>query len=420
MIQKIFQKFRDLKKQGFFHILVGGTLSKMMAFISSIVIVRLVDKPAYSDLAYADNLYSYIILIVGLGMSSGILKYCTNKDERMNRFYFRFAFKWGIISAVGITAIFLLGIYFIDIPFPGSKKIIYVLGFYPLLYYISTLFQSYLRTNFQNKLFAFSNLIQALFTFIGSILFLMSIGITGIPYARMLAAVIAIICCTPFIYRNTIGFDDKSVTAEIKPFLVMSISLLIANLMSMIMPLNESFLINNLIQSEEITANYKVANLIPSNLPFITSAIITFYFPIIAREEDRNKVWKLTKKVGLYTMAVVFGIAVIGCLCTPMIIKIVYGAKYNNITWLSTALWGIYAMNAGIRMIPMNILPAIGITKFNVQIAAISSVIHFIIDYIMIKLFGIYGAVYASGFIYVSSGFVYWIYLYRQCKKTTF
>ena len=46
-------------KGGFFHIFVGNTLVKMIAFVSSIVIVRLVDKTDYAYLTYADNLYNY-------------------------------------------------------------------------------------------------------------------------------------------------------------------------------------------------------------------------------------------------------------------------------------------------------------------------------------------------------------------------
>ena len=44
---KIKAKMKSLIAGGFFHIFVGNTLVKMIAFISSIVIVRLVNKNDY-------------------------------------------------------------------------------------------------------------------------------------------------------------------------------------------------------------------------------------------------------------------------------------------------------------------------------------------------------------------------------------
>ena len=51
------QKVVTLKKKGYFEILFSGTASKMVAFLSSIVIVRLVSKGDYAILRYADNIY---------------------------------------------------------------------------------------------------------------------------------------------------------------------------------------------------------------------------------------------------------------------------------------------------------------------------------------------------------------------------
>ena len=55
MYQKVISKIKGLLKGGFFHIFLGNTLVKMIAFVSSIVIVRLVDKNEYAYLTYADN-----------------------------------------------------------------------------------------------------------------------------------------------------------------------------------------------------------------------------------------------------------------------------------------------------------------------------------------------------------------------------
>ena len=66
----------------------------------------------------------------------------------------------------------------------------------------------------------------------------------------------------------------------------MSVALMVSNLFSMIMPINEQTLVNEILHNEIITANYRVATLIPSQMSFITQSIIIYYFTILAQKEN--------------------------------------------------------------------------------------------------------------------------------------
>ena len=94
-MDEIVKKLQSLYKRGFFHIFAGGICSKLVAFVSSIVIVRLVDKEAYAALAYADNIYSYVTLVAGLGMASAVLKYSMGENRDKNDSFYGV---WNIIS----------------------------------------------------------------------------------------------------------------------------------------------------------------------------------------------------------------------------------------------------------------------------------------------------------------------------------
>lgn len=86
----------SLLKGGFFHILTGSAFSKAIATISSIIVARIIDKVAYANYSYANNIYSYITLLAGLGLSSSILKYCSaTSDKRVEKAYMRYAFYVG-------------------------------------------------------------------------------------------------------------------------------------------------------------------------------------------------------------------------------------------------------------------------------------------------------------------------------------
>lgn len=408
----------ELYKKGFFHIFLGSILNKLFAFISSVIIVRLISKTDYASLTYTDNIYSYVTLFAGFGMSSAILKYCSSDNQKKNKAYFKIALKYGSIVQIGIVLIVLLYISIIDIPFSGAKELILIYCFYPIIEYLLSVIYNIVRSLLKNKLYATMSVIQTSIVMTLGIIFVLGTGTKGILIARYIAVVIVVSLGAFFVKKEFKNVEDiKLEKSEIKSFMIMAISLLIANIFSMIMPLNETFLINNLIRDEAITANYKVAVMLPSQLSFITSSIITYYFPIIARMKNKSIIWKNSVKIGRITSIILLGISIIGIGFSKIIILFIYGEKYLDAIGISKIFWIVYFFNAGFRMIPMNILPAIGKTKFNAFMAIISCIIHFYLDYFMISNYGISGVAVATSVVYMLSGIGYWIYLYICCKR---
>lgn len=419
MLQKIIDKVKTLLNGGFFHIFVGNTLIKMIAFVSSVVVVRLVNKNDYAYLTYADNLYNYVISFAGLGMSSAILKYCaTAKSQEEDKAYFMFALKYGTLFEAVLSLVVVLYVTFAAIPFPETKVIVYILVLYPALNNIINTILNYLRAHGENKMYANAAVLQTGIVFIFSVVLVLVIGINGIALARYLAIAVAIFCTIKILKKNMKYISaSKLDRSQVKAFMGMSISLTISNIFSLIMPINEMTLVNSLLHNEVITANYKIAIMIPSQLTFITQSIVVYYFTVVAKMENRREVWKLTKKVGLVSAALIFVVCAFGALLSPYIIRIVYGSRYEDAIGLSMVFWGVYSLNAAVRMVPMNFLPAIGETKFNAIMAIVSCVIHLVFTYIGIVKFGIWGAGISTAIVYVLSGIGYWICFRKKCLK---
>lgn len=412
------ERIAGLYTNGFFHIFAGNILNKLFAFISSIVIVRLVSKADYANLAYVDNLYSYVALFAGMGMASAVLKYCSSDNQRKNLAYLKFSFKYGILFQTVIVAFLLVLAALFKFPFSGVKGMVLFYCLYPVLDYCFLLIQSVIRALLQSKLYVKISVIQTGTVMVAGIILAMLIGVKGVLAARYIAVSAAGSIGAVFIIKRFRDVQENSLSrSEIKAFLSMSVSLLIANLFSMVMPLNETFLINNLIRDEAVTANYKVATMFPAQLTFISSSIIVYYFPIIARMENKKEIWKLSKRIGLFTGAVILAIVVCGVVLSKYIVLGIYGERYIDALGLSRIFWIVYSLNAGFRMIPMNVLPAIGKAKFNAVAASVTSIIHFGIDYFMISNYGITGVAVATVWMYLLSGVTYWIYLYICCKE---
>lgn len=421
-IGKLMGVFRNLVKGGFFHILLGNTLIKTIGFISSIVIVNLVTKSEYAHLGYSDNLYMYIDLFSGLGLSSAILKYCScKKDLSEDVQFLKISLKYGILVQLLLSILLSIGIFFIDIPFIESKIIIWSLVFYPVLSYIFSVIQNYNRSHLNNELYSKSAVIHTLMVFLLSYLLVRNIGIAGIVFARYFAIIVSI-----FIASETVRINLKKIkniehkildNKEIKQFFIMGISLMVSNMLSMIMPYNETFLINNLVRDEIVSSNYKIAMMIPSQMNFITGSIMVYFFPIISQITDKTKRYEKIKKIGFFVFVLMSVIGLIGILLSPTIIKFAYGESYMDTIGISYVFWIVYSINSGLRMVPMNLLPALGIVKFNVKMSVITCIIHLVLDYIFISRLGINGAAYASLVVYLLSGIFYWIYMISVNKN---
>lgn len=417
MLHTIKNSLKGLTSKGFFHILLGGTLTKIIAFFSSILIVRFVTKSEYAFLSYADNIYSYVYLITGFGLDSAVLKYCVSADRRKNNSYLYFAFKYGTIAELAVMFIAVIIFNAFPIAFPEAKHFFYSLVIYPFLYYWVCLMQSYIRSRFMNKEYAYVGILQAVTVFIVSIGFVFFCRAYSVVIARYVASILVL----GYILLKTVPElkegSEKLRRSEQITFVKFGISILIANVFSMVMPINETFLVNNLIKDTVISANYKVANLFPQQLTFLTSAIITFYFPYFAKMTNANEIRKKAKRVGLLTFILIVTVAGIGIIISPYIIHIAYGDKYSDINMLMSALWIMHGLNAGLRMLPMNILFAIGYTKFNAAMSVAACGVHFVIDYICINTFGVNGAVIAGSIIYLATAVCYWCYLHKKLLK---
>jgi len=411
------EKIKKLAKGGFFHIFVGNMLTKMIAFISSIVVVRLVNKNDYAYLTFADNLYNYVNACAGLGMVSAILKFCAvAKTKEEDKAYFTFALKYGTLFQTFLVLVIMIYVTFFPIPFPNAKEMVYILVLYPILNNVLSTIMSYIRAHGNNKLYAKIGVVQTAAVFVGSVLFVILMDVKGIALSRYIAISLAFFCVYAYLKGELKGVKKTKLSKEqIKGFMVMSFSLMISSLFSLIMPMNEMTLVNELLRDEIITANYKVAIMIPSQLSFVTQSIVIYYFTIIAKMEDKKEIWKLSKRIGIVSAVIIVGITVVGVILSPYIIRIVYGERYEDAISLAIIFWVAYALNASMRLVPMNFLPAIGVAKFNAVTAGCSCIFHLAVTYVAISEWGIYGAGIATGLVYLVSGMVYWLYLRKKC-----
>ena len=365
------------------------------------------------------RLFSYVELVAGMGLASALLKFATNNNTpEEDKAYLRFSGKWGSIIQFAVSGIVCVVISLVELPFEQAKIYIYSLAIFPCLNYFLSVLQTYIRAHEEYKKYAIIGFVQALLVCGLGSLFAFYKGAQGLVVARYIAILFVIIYGIRIIKDSV---KDVSVIRLSKKsrheFIGMGVSLVFADFFSAVMPINETFLVNNLIGNEVITANFKVAGLLPSQLLLVTGSIVVYFFPKVAKIKDGQKTLSYVLKITLLNFVLQTIITFVGIVFTPFIIDLLYGSKYHDAIEMSYLLWIMRYINVVFRMIPMNFLPAIGETKFNAMCCAISCVVHIVIDYLCIVNYGIDGLAIATILVYLLSGGAFWSYFIYVCKK---
>ena len=418
MLKRITRTLKSAINGGLAYIMTGSILTKAITMISSIVLVRLVSKELYAYYSYATNLYGYIEMFNGLELSGALLVVCSKSDSKeKGGAYLRFCTKIAAVIQLFLCIGLCILVSCVSIAYPEARPYIYLYLPIPVASVIIQNIQSYNRAYQQNKRYSLMGVVRAAAITLFAVILVPFIGVSGMIVARMIACAIVIYIGGAFCYRNLKGVRKIELSAvEKKKLFILSSSMLVASFFSYLMPLNETYLVNTLIRDTTVTANFKVAGLIPQQLQLIAGGICVYVYPIIARIKNYKEAWKKIVKIGVYNAAAVIGIALIGILLTPFIILVLYGKQYMDSIALSRALWIMRMVNCAFRTVPCTLLPALGDTKFNFIASPVICVIHVVIDYFMIKSFGIAGVAYATIIVYALCAVFAWGYLHHYCK----
>ena len=75
MLDNFLIVLRTLFKKGLVHMLGANVLNKVLSFLSSIFLVRILSKIDYGTYSYVQNIITFFILSNGLGVVSGFLQF---------------------------------------------------------------------------------------------------------------------------------------------------------------------------------------------------------------------------------------------------------------------------------------------------------------------------------------------------------
>lgn len=412
-----------LKSKGFFHIFGSSTINKIIGFASTWVIVRIVSKAEYGVYSYSYNLYSFFLILSGLGIMSAFLQLGSEtEDANKKNLLYRYSLKFGITVNVILAIIMALVGIFAPMSYENAGFLLFLMAGLPLVVFINELQLTRLRIDTRNVEYSKINTLNSVMIFAMSCVFAFLLKSPGLVLAAYVAHIVSIVIAYKE-YGIGLTIRGSTINKETRKSLlsIASISML-NNGLSKLMYLLDIFVLGQVVIDSSMIASYKIATNIPTALQFIPQAIMVFLYPYFARNKD-NRQWLLKNYKRLMVLFGAFNlvVAVAMFVFAKPIILIFFGEQYLDAIVPFRILSCSYFFSATFRSIAGNLLITQRKLKFNLFVSVLACAMNTALNVIMIQSWESVGAAVATLITVVASGMIstgYLIYTFLRKEKT--
>lgn len=415
-IQAIKRKYIIYKQNGFLSIFIVTVVNKMLSFIGTLFIVRLLTKSDYGFYNYGYNLVTIALLASGLGIEYGVQQFCSERIDSIKRkSYFRFGLLFGVMINVLICLGMYIVVFNVKLSIEGARNIVYALIPIVVLQFLLQYSSVCLRVTFQNIRYAnllwINSFSRVVLSIVGAFFFSIYGYIAGIYLSFILAISYVGVCKWKSIVSALKAPKLDNQTQILKYSLSCAINHGLTNVLYTI----DILLLGIMIADEKIISVYKVGIALPMALYAIPTSVMMVAFPYFARSiGDKKNIIKLTKKLLSVLLIVSLMLASVMIVFASIIVPLMYGNQYAEATSLFR-LCAVTFVFAAVLKIPLsNILSSQRLIKFNLYCSVITTVVNIIADIGLVYFCGYMGAAYATLTVTVLSSLISLFFFKRK------
>ena len=399
-----------LNKEGAY-VLGASLFTKVIAFVSSLVLIRILSPNEYGVLAYVLSTLAFFVPFAGGGLQYSFLRFAPLKDSssKVNAL-FRITILKGFLISTLIALILFFTIPFLNLDTTISPHYFYILLLYLFTYFIIEMVKVNYRVQNRNKKFAS---IDALHTGLLAI-----IGCLCAFYFGLIGYIVAFVL-VPFI----VGVMHMGITRKVKisiPDKYYSYGLWvgIGSIASQLMYSLDVFLVGQVIQDTTQVAIYRSASIIPIALFFIPNSYITTHYADLAKN-SKNKEFLIQFSKNYCKLFALIGIlisTVLYVLAEPLILTLFGAAYIEAVSIFKILLIGM--LGAFIFRIPFgNLLAVVGKSNWNAFVAFAILFLNGVLNYYALNNYGLIGAAVVTSSLFWISGFVSLVLFKIYLKK---
>lgn len=413
-------KMETLLSGGFFHIFGTSVINKVVAFVTNIAIVWFLTKDDYGVFSYANNIYSFMALITGFGLLTGMFQLCTERRPRAEKSaVFWYSLSRGALIDLGLVLALFILIFLFSLPIEKAGPYLAMLGPLLVLDYGFQFASVALRTVRDNKRFACLQTINTISYFAFGCFGAFACGIAGTIAGRYIAYVASLIVAVVFL--KSAGFN---LSIRSKPGIGLrrdlwgySIPTQLSSAINQMTFLLDVFLVGFFIADASSVASYKVATMLPEGLLFIPSSLILFAMPyFIEHNQDRSWFNRNSNMFLLVGGGVYAAIALMLFAFAPTIIELIWGADYLDATVAFRALSICFFFSA-VRTSCTNLLCAVRAVKSNLIVSIASLIVNVTLCILLVPKFGINGAAFAPLIVSAVATIIAYVLLKQRVRS---
>lgn len=425
MMKQYLEKLRQFAREGMFHIFGSKVIAQVGALISSMVVVRFLEKTEYGYYVSANNLYSYPAVFVGLGMASVIMQFGSERgSEAHKNAIFRHAFFSGNAANILVSlATAALAFWKYRAGEPKIAFYLLLMCGIPFISYADTYTQTVLRVKLKNQAFSYANIAYAAVLLLGNIVLTRLLDVSGLIVSRYLAFVVSAAFCITALQKE--GFFGTILTrsggldtAERRQINSYAFICAITNFASVVLTLLDITCLDLVLKDPTVLADYHVAAVIPSACVFVPSSLMVFFYPKLVNALSNGKKEGLSYVRQIAKVSALINGIVFVCLMVlaPLVIWIIYGEKYMNVVPMFRVLSLNYLVCCAGDMMG-NLIAAVKKVKANLVIAVLSGLLNICLNMTMIPILGGIGAAVATVTVSTTIAILDFTYLAHYFKK---
>ena len=399
-MKSLLKKLKQLGKEGLFHIFGSSILAKVGGILSSVVVIRHLPKDIYGSYVDAENLYAYVAIFIGLGISSAMIQYCCEHITEGRRMaIYRFSLRFGMLGNLLLLPV-ILALAAIK-HFAGhtlQAEYLVLLSFLPFVAYLDQYLQLVLRVKRMNVAFSRTNMLYTATYVAGNILLTLVFGVAGLIVSQYVGHLVAaghsiLVLRKEHFFQSVRAAEETLEPSYKKNYLSYSLICAVTNFASTALVLLDVTCLSIVLGSTEVLADYKVAATVPSALAFVPKSLATFYYPKLVQAFSDSKKRGIAELKQMAKLSlIVNGSIFLGLMVfAPLIIWILYGSKYMNVVTIFRILGLNYLMDAA-RNITGNTIAVLKKVKANLVFSVVSGFLKIGLNVWLITSLGSLGA----------------------------
>lgn len=391
-MNKAYATLNKAINSGFIHVFIANIFSYLVAFCASIAYAHLLHPADFGIYSFCYTIITFCLLVNGFGAASGVLQFVSKTNNyELQLSYLKYAMRLGIFFNVILSIIILFYAILTPLPITNSKHILIAMAFFPVGRLYIDVFLAYLRATRQNILLAKFSVSNNSILLILNICGIYYYGLLGLVVGTYISYLVMIITSS-FYFKLPNVFAFGITKFNKSEFFSYSIYATIGNAFSQLLFSLDILILGYIVKDAVILANYKVATVIPFALNFVPGVIVTFFYPLFAKNSSniayvrqlKNKVMKLILSFTIPTSLVLIIIA-------KPLLGIIFGHQFTHSVLPFQILTFGFSI-AAMRILYGNVLASLGKAKFAMWFNLVIAIFNVVITYTLVNWYGIIGA----------------------------